>query len=85
MNDVVVRLDFKMNFLAHRQTVFLAKMPISLHRQRTAVAVSQPAADCRDIHARFDARGGKKMSEIMMRVVRKPKFAASCFQTFSRA
>jgi hypothetical protein len=52
--------------LAHGQTVLNLKMSIHTHGERPAIAVAEPAAHRRDVHARFNARRRKEMTEIMM-------------------
>jgi hypothetical protein len=40
--------------------VLLTEMAICPHRQRPAVGMAEPAREGRDVHARFDAAGGKE-------------------------
>src|SRR5258708_1977376 len=58
------RLEF--HFLCHRLAVFVAQMPVSAHRQSSAVFVPQPPGNRRNIHARFDAPSGKQMPQVVM-------------------
>ena len=57
----------KRHALRLRDVVFTAQMPISFHRQRAAVFVSEPARNCWNIHSRFDTPCCKQMPQIMVR------------------
>lgn len=62
-----VRLAFlKFHLLRHRLTVFVPKVAIHLHRQRSPVLVIKPTRDGRDVHAGFNAPGREKMAKIVM-------------------
>ena len=41
-------------------------MPVGAHGERTAVAMSKPTGNGRDIDARFNAGGRKKVAKIVM-------------------
>ena len=60
--------------------MFLPQVSINFHRQRPAVFVSKPFANCWNIHARFNARRREEVAKIVMREMGKPKFAASRIQ-----
>ena len=49
----------KFHFLRHRLTVFVAEVAVCFHCQRPAVLVTEPARDRGNIHAGFNAAGGK--------------------------
>ena len=55
-----------MNFGGLGGAVLLPEVAISLHRQRAAVRVPEPARDGRNIDAGLDAAGSEKMPELVM-------------------
>jgi|GEM_PF-1925585 len=57
-------------------------MSVRFHRERSAVLVSEPAADCWDVHARFNTGRGEEVSEIVMSELRKAQSPASRLKTF---
>ncbi len=42
-------------------------MPVSLHAQRAAILVSEPARNGWNIYAGFNAAGGEQMAQIVVR------------------
>ena len=73
---------FKAHALRHRMAMFVPQVAVGLHRECASIFVSQPAADCWNIDAGFDAGGGKKVAKVMMSKVWKPEIPAGSNQTF---
>ena len=48
--------------LRHVRAMLVAQVAVGFHRQRTAVFVAEPAGNCWNVHARFDATGGKQVT-----------------------
>src|SRR5437773_834622 len=46
--------------------MFTAKVAVGLHCQRTAVLMTQPAGNGRNVHARFDAARRKQLPQVVM-------------------
>ena len=57
-------------------------MAVGSHRQGPAVIVTEPATDCRNVHAGLDARRGEEMPKIVMGEMRKAQSPAGCLKTF---
>ena len=52
--------------LGHLLAVFIAKVPVGFHGQRTAVFMPEPARDRWNVHARFNAAGRKQVAQVMV-------------------
>jgi len=52
----------KRNFFGFAGAVFVSQVPVSFHAQCAAILVSEPARNGRDVHAGFNAAGGKQMA-----------------------
>ena len=52
-------------------------MPVGFHRECAAVLVTEPAGDCRDVHARFNAAGCEQMPQIVVGETNSPQLFAS--------
>jgi len=63
-----------------RETVLLAQVSVSLHREGPAIGVPQPARDGWDINARLDAAGGEEVPQIVVRHGFDADFTAGRFQ-----
>ena len=50
-----------------RETMILPQMAVGLHAQGTAVFMSEPARDSRNIYAALDANRRENMTKIMVR------------------
>src|SRR5438046_5717115 len=72
MNDVVVRLDFKVHFLAHRQTVFLAKMRIAYWNTAFIVSSSLTNAFAPTVFRRVTAHRSQSWT-VIFRMEASPK------------
>ena len=55
-------------------------MSINFHRQRAAILVTEPAGHCGNIHAGFNAPGGKQMAQIVMREARDIQYATRAIE-----
>ena len=55
---------------------------LDLHSEGSAILVSKAAADCWNVHFRFDARGGEEAPEIVVRELRKTEFTTCGLQAF---
>jgi hypothetical protein len=55
----------KTDLCRHRLAMLIAQVPVSPHRQGTAVFMSKPPADGRDIDAAFNASGREQVPQIV--------------------
>lgn len=60
----------------------LPEVSIDSHRERAAVFVAEPTADCGNIDARFDTRCGEEVSEIVVLEMGIPEVPASGGEAF---
>src|SRR5205807_6277541 len=60
--------------------MLVSQMAVGLHRQNTAVLVSEPFRHGGNVHARFDAPSCEQMSQIVVRQMMKAELLAGACQ-----
>jgi len=59
-------LKLEGDFVGLCLAVFVAQMPVSFHAQCVAVLMSKPVRNSRDVHAVFNATGGKQVAQVVV-------------------
>lgn len=85
MKNLVLAHPFIGVLLHHRLAVRVSQIAIRTHRQRPVIFVPQSSGNGRNVNARFDAAGGKKMVQVVVGNSRDSNFVARSRQGFIAA